>query len=220
MTIRGVVLAGIAVGIMAGSASAQLASPGFEQGPSVAVMSFDWADSLGTGWHASNTDGERILGVLGRPAAEGEYYASVLQNAGAYDGSPLGIANSGATGFDRIFANFLVDPSQSYTVSMQHAGDDRFGYLGVTSVIEIVDTDTNITLSQQFFATPGAFDWQTISFNFSAVGSTGKLAIALTTMGANNSSACYDAISIKAVPAPGALALLGAAGLVAGRRRR
>lgn len=220
MNSRGMIVALIATGGVAMGASAQLASPGFEQGPNTPVLSFDWADTLGTGWHASNTDGERILGVLGRPAAEGEYYASVLQNSGAYDGSPLGIADFGATGFDRIYANFLVDPSQSYTVSLQHAGDDRFGYLGVTSVIEIVDTDTNTTLTQQFFATPGAFDWQTISFNFSAVGSTGKLAIALTTMGSDNSSACYDAISIKAVPAPGAMALLGLAGLAAGRRRR
>lgn len=218
MTIRGVVLASIAGCFMAGGASAQLISPGFEQGPDVGEMSFDGTDTQGTGWYASNTDGERFKDSA--KAWEGDYYAALLQNAGAYNGAPLGVGNFGASGFDRIYTNFLLDPSESYTVSFMHASDGRFGYMAATTVVEVVDTDTNATLAQYMVATPGLFDWQPASFDFSAVGSTGKISLAFTTMGSISSSVILDGISVKVVPAPGALALIGAAGLVTGRRRR
>lgn len=217
MSIRGIVLASLAGSVACGSASAQLASPGFEQGPNVGVMSFDGTDSQGTGWYASNTDGERIKDST--QAWEGDYYAALLQNGGAYNGAPLGVGNFGATGFDRIYTSFLLDPSDSYTVSFMHASDGRFGYMAATTVVEVVDTNTNATLMQYMVPTPGLFDWQPASFDFSALGSSGNISLAFTTMGSINASVILDAISVKVVPAPGALALLGAAGLMARRRR-
>lgn len=201
-----------------GTAFAGLSSPGFEQGPVSASISFSPTDANGLGWFASNTDGERIQGTTTRPAAEGDYYASVLQNAGAYDGAPLGVGDFGFTGFDRIYTFFSVAPNTQYTISFMHAGDDRFGYTADTSVVEVVDADTNLTITQEMFATPGLFDWQMASFTFTTGATTNNAAIAFTVMGSGNTSGMFDAISI--VPAPGAAVLMGLGGLFATRRRR
>lgn len=219
MQTKQIIVVGVVAAMLAGGANAQLISPGFELGPNMAEMIFDAADSQGTGWYASNTDGERMRSSAGREAFEGDYYASLLQNAGAYNGAPLGIGNFGPTGFDRIYTNVVLDPAQSYTVSFMHAGDNRFGYFGNTTVVEVVDTQTNMTLAQFFAPTPGLFDWQPASFDFSAVGSTGNISLAFTTMGSTDSSVILDAISITPVPTPGAFALLGVAGLATRRRR-
>jgi hypothetical protein len=176
------------------------------------IISFTPADIGGLLWFASNTDGERIKSAPGKLAAEGEFYASMLQNAGAYDGSPLGVGNFGFTGFDRIYATLAVDPLTTYDVTFQHAGDDRFGYVGDTSVVEVVDTGSNTTLALETFATPGLFDWQTESFAFSTGAGTTEVAIALTTMGSGNSSAVFDDIEVTAAgEVPGASPLTMAA---------
>ena len=99
-----------------------------------------------------------------------------------------------------------------------HAGDDRFGYTADTSVVEVVDADTNLTITQEMFATPGLFDWQMASFTFTTGATTNNAAIAFTVMGSGNTSGMFDAISI--VPAPGAAVLMGLGGLFATRRRR
>lgn len=192
-------------------AHAMPVSPGFEQGPAVGTISFTPTDTDGLGWFASNTDGERIVTTVGKPAAEGNYYASLLQNSGAYDGAPLGTGNFGFTGFDRIYATFPVLSSSTYNVSFQHASDDRFNYLAGTSVVEIVDFNSNATLSQMSFATPGLFDWQTVSFQFNTGATTTTAAIAFTVMGNANASGVFDAIDVSLVPEPSAVALVAMA---------
>lgn len=176
----------------AGIVFGQVGSPGFETGPDVAEIAFTPTDVDGLLWFASNTDGERIRTEAGRPASEGDFYASLLQNAGAYDGSPLGIGDFGFGGFDRIYALFSVTPDTQYTVCFDHAADDRFGYLGDTTVVEIVDADSNTTLHQATFPTPGFFAWQTETFVFTSGPNTTTAAIAFTVMGSSNTSATID----------------------------
>ncbi|MBI5837518.1 MAG: PEP-CTERM sorting domain-containing protein [Candidatus Eisenbacteria bacterium] len=205
-------------------AHAFLVSPGFEQGPDVAEVSFSGTDAAGLGWFASNTDGERFKSTGPKPAAEGLFYASLLQNAGMYNGAALGIGNFGLSGFDRIYSSFAVTPGTAYDVSFLHAGDDRFGYLAGTSVVEVVDADANSTLGQFFFATPGLFNWQSAGFQFSSGAATSHVALAFTVMGANNTSGVFDAITVSpsgVVPEPPSLLLvgLGALGLLALRAR-
>ena len=186
---RVVVGTAFVLGGLVNSTWAQLGSPGFEVGPDVGTISFSPTDANGLSWFASNTDGERLKSATGRLAAEGNFYAGMLQNPGAYNGAPLGIGNFGFTGFDRIYAPLSVDPLTEYTVSFQHAADDRFGYLGDTSVIEIVDAGSNTTITQEMFATPGFFDWQTETFSFTTEAGTTEAAIAFTVMGAAATSA-------------------------------
>ena len=202
----------------AGLAHADLVSGGFEMGPTVASTSFAPTDSNMLGWFASNTDGERLMSATGRMAAEGDYYASLLQNAGAYDGSQLGVGDFGFTGFDRIYATMAVSANTTYTVSFLHAGDDRFGYFAGTSVVEVVDTGDNSTLSQQMFATPGFFDWQSETFTFTTGATTSEIAVAFTVMGSANTSGVFDGITV--VPAPGTGLILASALLLPTRRRR
>ncbi|MFG0325889.1 MAG: MYXO-CTERM sorting domain-containing protein [Phycisphaerales bacterium JB037] len=209
-----------ALGLLAlsGIAAADVVSPGFEQGPAVSEIRFSPTDTDGLGWFASNTDGERFQATGAKPAAEGEYYASLLQNGGAYDGAPLGVGDFGFTGFDRIYAEFDVLPNTQYTISFMHASDDRFGYVAATSVVEIVDVGNNATLDQRMFATPGFFQWTGESFSFTTGATTTTAAVAFTVMGSINASGVFDAVSIT--PAPGSLALLGLGGLAMARRRR
>lgn len=197
-------------------------SPGFEQGPNVPLTSFSPTDANGLGWFASNTDGERIQSTVPKPAAAGNYYASLLQNANAYNGQALGIGNFGFTGFDRIYATFAVTANTTYDVSFQHASDNRFGYGAGISVVEMVDVNSNGTLAQQFFGTPGLFQWKTETFQFTTGGATTSAAIAFTVMGGANSSAVFDDIVINpAVPEPSTIALFlcAGAGLFFTRRR-
>lgn len=183
-------------------AEGSLISPGFELGPPVAEISFTPTDFSNLGWFASHTDGERFQSTSTKMAAEGNYYASLLQNGGAYNGAQLGIGDFGFTGFDRIYATFDVLANTTYVVSFQHAGDNRSMYLADTSVVEIVDAQANTTIAQEMFVTPGAFQWQMESFQFTTGANTNSAAIALTVMGASNSSAVFDDIRIEAVSNP------------------
>lgn len=197
---------------------ADLASPGFESGPDVAEIRFTPNDADGLRWFVSNTDGERMKSAGSKIAAEGDFYASLLQNSGAYDGTPLGIGYHGNTGFDRIYATSAVTPSTQYTASFQHAADDRFYYLGDTSVVEVVDANANKTITLETFATPGFFDWQMESFSFVTGASTTEIAIAFTVMGSGPTSGVFDDIAI--IPEPGTLGLiLAGLGCVARRGR-
>ncbi len=223
MKFRALILVGAVLFTWGSLARANVISPGFEQGPVAGTVSFSPTDANGLGWFASNTDGERIQSTGPKPAAEGSYYASLLQNAGAYDGSPLGVGDFGFTGFDRIYATFAVSTNTTYNVSFQHAGDDRFGYLANTSVVEIVDFGTNATITQQFFNTPGLFNWQMAAFQFNS-GSATQAAIAFTVMGSGNTSGVFDDIQIAvagSVPEPTTVLLLvlGLAGLAFARRK-
>ena len=198
----------LASAVLASSVAANMVSPGFEQGPSAASISFSPTDANGLGWIASNTDGERILTTVSKPAAEGDYYASLLQNGGAYNGDPLGIGNFGSTGFDRIYATTSATPSTTYDLTFQHAGDDRFGYLAGTSVIEIVDADLNTLIKQSFLTTPSLFNWQTGTVSFTTGPTTSNIAIAFTVMGTENTSGVFDDIQLRVVPEPATCALL------------
>jgi hypothetical protein len=155
----------------------------------------------------------------------GNYYAGLLQNAGAYDGSPLGVGNFGSTGFDRIYATFAVSANTTYDISFQHAGDNRFGYIADTTVVEIVDAGINATITQQFFNTPGLFNWQTVNFQFNS-GSATQAAIAFTVMGSGNTSGVFDDVRISSVPStapePTTMVLLGLgfAGLGFAKKRK
>lgn len=222
----GTLAAGFALVVAATAAQATTVfSSGFEEGPTTNIVTFKPTDVDGLGWVASNTDGERIQGTVAKPAGADDYYASLLQNSGAYDGSALGVGDFGFTGFDRIYATFSVDMGTDYDVSFLHAADDRFGYLGDTSVVEIIDTSTNTTLALETFATPDFFDWTEAGFSFNSGGAT-SLAIAFTVTGSGNTSGVFDEILVAEafapipIPGGGLLLLTGLVALGARKARK
>jgi hypothetical protein len=101
-----------------------------------------------------------------------------------------------------------VQSSTTYEVSFLHAGDDRFGYLADTSVVEAVDANSNTTLAQAFFPTPGLFNWQPASFQFTTGAATTTAAIAFTVKGNGATSGVFDAVEVSIVPEPGALGIV------------
>lgn len=209
------VVAAFGVAAAADAAAVTLLSPGFELGPDTTPISFAQTGIDDLGWLASHTDGERLRDASGRPAAEGRFYAGLLQNAGRYDGSALGIGSFGSAGFDRIYTFFSVVPSATYEVSFEHAGDNRAGYRPDTSVVEIVDAGSNTTLSLMSFATPSLFNWQTATFQFTTGSTTTNAAIAFTVSGAGGTAAVFDNVQISVIPEP-ATNLLFAAGVLFG----
>ena len=183
--------------VVAPTATAQLVSPGFETGPNVASISFVQTGPSPLIWLASNTDGERIRGNPVQPAAEGDFYACVLQNSGANPGTTVGLGPFGFTGFDRIHDTFSVMPSTTYEVTLQHASGNRFNYFANTSLITIESVDNVSILQSVSTPTPGLFAWTQLSFQFTTDATTTTAAITLSCTGASNCSALYDDIKIR-----------------------
>lgn len=201
------------------SAQAQLLSPGFESGPVTPIISFPPTPGPLV-WRASHTDGERVQTTLAKPAAEGSYYASLLQNAGAGPAAAQPFGNFGFTGYDRIYDTFSVTPNTTYFVSFQHASDDRFGYLADTTVVTVGAADNSAVFSHLLVPTPGLFNWTPFAFSFTTNSATTLAAIGFTTRGDIHSSVVIDAVHIF-IPEPASGAVLAIPLMVlSGRRRR
>lgn len=207
--------AGLAAGMwaIAGAASAAVIfTSGFEAGPDVATTSFPQSPSA-LEWQASNTDGERIKSAGAKLAYEGDFYASLLQNAGAYGGATA-IGSFGSTGYDRIYNTFAVNPNSTYVVSFAHAGDDRFGYTADTSIVDVVSMDNGAVFANLSFATPDLFNWTVESFMFTTDALTTSVALAFTVAGLGNTSGVFDDIIVSEfmpngeIPVPGAFFLM------------
>jgi CshA-type fibril repeat protein len=152
------------------------------------------------GWSATNTDGEVLTAEPGRPAFEGNQYISLLQNAGQNPGTAWNETSATYGGYDRAVTILNVIPGQTYTINFAHAGDNRYGYTGDTTLVQIQSMNTAQQQSNAF-ATPGLFNWQQQTVTFTADAGTTQIALLFSAMGAGNSSAVIDAITVRqAIP--------------------
>jgi hypothetical protein len=122
----------------------------------------------------------------------------MLQNAGYTTRTlPCYGATWGATGFDRIYNTFAVTPLTTYTITFQHAADDRYGYTGENSHVSVESVDTGLVFSNLTFTTPGFYAWQTESFQFTTDAATTTACIALSALGSSNCSAMFDDVRVS-----------------------
>jgi large repetitive protein len=147
------------------------------------------------GWSAVNTDGEIITSAPGRLAFEGNQFLSVLQNAGQNTDTAWNETSSGYGGYDRAVTLINVVPGKTYTISFANAADDRYGYTGDTTLVQIQSMNTSQQQSTQF-VTPGLFDWKTQTLTFTADAGTSQIALMFSAMGAGNTSALIDVVTI------------------------
>lgn len=154
--------------------------------------------SFGNGWTGFSNDG-----------------AGGWRSSGGNPGGYFIINDNGNSATDPSISQILTDlvAGQQYEVSGDFASWIAGGSNGPSFGADI----NGIEL---FAGTRGTHRvWQNFSFTFTADADTATLRLRAETNGTDNDFA-VDNIAIALVPAPGALGLLGAAGLIAGRRRR
>lgn len=140
-----------------------------------------------------------------------------------YTGNLLGVAwEARTTGFGGMYAQGgVMSTNNPGTMYFDFAGgvtgvggqffatDISFSFVPSTITVGLADGSGFIGLVNS------ASQWQGFWSNGPAITS-----ISIQVMGSGTLYASADSISVAVIPAPGALALLGAAGLVGGRRRR
>lgn len=201
---------------IAGSAHANLIlDGGFESaglllGAGNSFRPYPLADA---GWSANQTDGEVIMGS----AHSGAYYADLLQNAGGNPNNLWDETTFTFGSYDRIVTFANVQPNSNYALSFWHAGGSRFGYTGADTLVQIQSMNSGMAITDQS-TTPGLFDWQLRTIQFTTDSSTTQLALSFSSIGQNNASVLLDDISL--VPEPTTLAALGLGLAAIARKRR
>jgi MYXO-CTERM domain-containing protein len=148
--------------------------------------------------------------------------------------SALGIANGTQNGKSMVFRlsmSGLSDLSLSFAAARSKSGSGLIGYSGIDisysanssgSTPTAWTSVTSVSISAA--AASGAFEVFDLGDSFAAADQQDFVFVRMTLSGATNSSGTFrlDNVQFNAtpVPAPGAMALLGVAGLLGARRRR
>lgn len=217
---------------LAAAANAQILNGSFEAGPAYPGGLNIFSPGTPPPWVASNltpdcydntgADGWNLGGI---PA-----YNNMFQAMPAAAGNRfIGFAASTTFAFNESFQQTTppLNAGQTYTISAQLAADDigraaAFGgpYFGRGQVDVLLNGTYIGTLTQN----TASFTWEARSFSFVAPLATTAVFRFVAQAGTNTAGivdSSYIGIDdIRLVPSPGSLALLGLAGIVAGRRRR
>jgi hypothetical protein len=230
---KNLVLTGLFVSLVAGSATADmLYSQSFEDTSYLGTKYFDYGDAATNHW-LSNNPGEMAVNgdgfnawyeSTGGPGLTDGDYIGVTD----YTGGGLGTWYDGSQGYqisdtDGIFElHFDGYEGEATMVSMavfvQNTGYESADNFSVHWGSDPVN-GTLYDISEAGLEEAGAAGvWMLLEFDVSALGS-GHLHIRTET-NSGSEVISIDSVNIYGIPAPGALALLGLAGLTSRRRRR
>ena len=176
---------------------------------------YAWAPGYGSQWQAETLAGNTTLSVS----------VDMKLSSGSASTARIGVITFDSTGA-KILGGFYVQQSTGAVLMLgyyNNAGTlNNFAF--ATGVSVALDTWT--TFVTEWDSVTGRFtlSWGDNSFYVDGAGA-GSIAEETDLYATRNGStvsanAYFDNLSISAVPAPGALALLGAAGLAGARRRR
>jgi gliding motility-associated-like protein len=176
-----------------------LANGGFENVPTAqtpnAFVTFPQYPTFMGSWAAVNIDGEVFYQSGSRPAFEGNRYASLLQNSGANPRTPWNEISWGAGGYDRFLFIANTQPGATYNMVFHHAGDDRYGYFGDQTLVQVQSMDTDYYYDT-LVATPGYFDWTAVQLTFNADDETNSVAILFSALGNGTASVLVDDLKL------------------------
>lgn len=176
---------------------------------------YAWAPNYGSQWQTEAANGNTTLSVS----------LDMKMASGTASTARIGAVSYDVTGA-KILGGFYVQQGTGaiYMLGYYNNAGTLGNYAFNTNVTLAMDTWTNFVTTWN--ASTGRFTltWGANSFYVDGAGA-GSVAdetdfYATRNGGTVAATAYFDNLSISAVPAPGALALLGAAGLVGSRRRR
>jgi hypothetical protein len=230
---KNLVLTGLFVSLVAGSATADmLYSQSFEDTSYLGTKYFDYGDAATNHW-LSNNPGEMAVNGDGFSAwyestggpglTDGDYIGVTDYTGGGlgtwYDGSQ-GYQISDTDGiFELHFDGYEGEATMvSMAVFVQNTGYESADNFSIHWGSDPVN-GTLYDISEAGLEEAGAAGvWMLLEFDVSALGS-GHLHIRTET-NSGSEVISIDSVNIYGIPAPGALALLGLAGLTSRRRRR
>jgi hypothetical protein len=193
---------------------------GLAQAQSVTNGSMTGPVSIGSpppSWNSVNADGDTI-----GPGGSGGWATGI---AASNDGGTfLMVLDNGNGGFfDRCgqtITGFTV--GQAYTIGFEYAngGLPNFGSYTNTLTAEMEIFGAQYLTAATAFDGIGQQQWRTISFNFVATDTSTTLYFRANSLGNGGAAAAIDGVYLRAVPAPGSLALAALAGVIGTRRRR
>lgn len=172
-----------------------LSNGGFEDVPinnyPGAYLTFPPYPAFTGSWAAVNIDGEVFVQSDGRPAHNGVQYASLLQNSGSNPRTAWSEVAWGGGGYDRFL--FIGDTysSTNYNLNFYHASDDRYNYFGDQTLIQVQSLQTSYYYDT-LITTPGVFEWEAVTLQFTTDDQTSSVAILFSSYGNTNSSVLVD----------------------------
>lgn len=177
-------------------------NPGFETA-TVGIPSGQGIPSYPTEldfWTATATDGEFILEPTLAYAGNG--FLSVLQNSGAYDGSPW--LGTGGGGYDQAGQVFSVSPSTGYDLTFWYrAGDgSRYGYGAGTMVVHVESISPSAATLTSINA-PTTQQWQLYTKTFVTGPSDTQAIVIFAGMGPGDVDTWIDDVTVSVSTATG-----------------
>lgn len=176
---------------------------------------YAWAPGYGSQWQAEALAGNRTLSVS----------VDMKLSSGAASTARIGVITFDDSGA-KILGGFYVEQStrRVYMLGYYNNAGTLGNFAFNTGVTLALDTWTNFVTEWDSVTGRFTVAWGANAFYVDGAGAgsnADETDLYATRNGSTvSASAYFDNLSVSAVPAPGALALLGAAGLAGARRRR